>query len=271
MASGRTRDPPGRVTPSPAAPPERGVPPRGVRIRKRDEMTASFADELTSEDLPPEEDPVLDHPYYQPEPGMQGPDDADFDFLDVALAEFLKRPKTQTAREYEKKTKALLNSAMRFTITNSATVPDAAAIIVHGSAFAAAAGVLADEDKKAARLLDVICTPGNPYVMFAMAAIPLFTQLARNHEPQIAHAAQTRKERRAARKAGTPRTPRAKVNVTIPIIKRTIGIPVGFKLKFYYFKGQTIEPQALAQGVFSNEKVLAELKKRGIDIAAPRG
>jgi hypothetical protein len=218
-----------------------------------------------AETLPPE----------QPEPEY-GPGDASDDkvnlaFLDDDLADFLKKPTTGKSREYAKKVNAFLNTAMRFCVQQPKLVPDGAAIVAHGGKFAKACGDLADADEYAAKFLDIVTSPENPYLMFAVAAIPFVSQLIRNHEPELqqvpdkwrARKRSTRAERKAARQA------RPGVEMNIPLINRKITLKLPVKFKLGYGRSQTVDPQALAIGVFSHPKVVRELEKRGIKVASP--
>jgi hypothetical protein len=239
-------------------------------------MTDTFTDQEWSppdaDSLPPENGET---PYIPEDiPGRGQDDDAiTFDFLDDNLADFLKKPTTAKAREYQKKVNAFLNTGMRFCIQQPGLLPDAAAIIAHGGKFAKACGDLADADETAAKFLDIITSPQNPYVMFAVTAIPLVAQLIRNHEPQLAEVPgkfrnrkkSTRAERKAARMA------KPGLEIRIPVLRRkmTLRLPVGLRLG--YGRSQTVDPERLAAGVFANEKVRRELDKRGIQIGVTRG
>lgn len=220
-------------------------------------MTDTFTDEsiLEDTDLPPEHDTSGD---YSPE----GPS---LDFMDEALSNFVKRPATAVSREYKQRTAAVLNSVMSARIQRPGSgLADAAAIIAYGDAFATAAGNLADEDERARKLLTVITSPGNPYVGFAIVATSLISQLFRNHQDEAGQIKQGWRDRKK-----TPRAERPKVEIKIPLTKKRIFLRVPFKLKFGgVLTSQSVEPQQLVNGVFSNEKVVKELRKRGINIAA---
>lgn len=170
------------------------------------------------------------------------------------LASLIDRPKTQVAREYEKKTAAMLNAAMRGTAGNPQTVADAAAIIVYGPSFAAAAGELAEADERARKMIDMIATPSNPWIMLLMAGIPLASQLYRNHETDVV---------KPVRKITK--------DIKIPLTKGKVihlRIPLRFALP-KHFRNQTIPAEVLTESVFSNPDVAKALRKRGIDVAWP--
>jgi hypothetical protein len=167
------------------------------------------------------------------------------------LAEFIKRPKTATAREYEKKTAAALNSVFRGLAGNPSTVIDAAAILVFGDGFSAAAGELAQEDERARGFIDFLATPSNPWIAFAMVALPLGAQLMRNHETAL-------EEMEPVKKV---------IGVKIPFTKRAISIPLRIKPRLpRQLRSQTSEPEAML-AVFEHPDVKRALKKRGIDVA----
>jgi hypothetical protein len=167
------------------------------------------------------------------------------------LAEFIKRPKTAVAREYEKKTAAALNSVFRGTAGNPATVVDAATILVFGDGFSAAAGELAQEDERARRVLDFLTTPSNPWIAFAMVAIPMAAQLMRNHEAELEDLPPVKKV----------------IGIKIPFSKKAISIPLRIKPRLpKRLRSQTSEPAAML-AVFEHPDVKRALKKRGITVA----
>jgi hypothetical protein len=171
---------------------------------------------------------------------------------DADIADFIKRPKTGVAREYEKKTAAALNSVFRGLAGNPGSVVDAATILVFGDGFSAAAGELAQEDANARKVLDFITTPSNPWVAFAMVAIPFASQIVRNHETAL---------------EDLPPVKRV-IGVKIPFTKKAISIPLRIKPRLpKRLRGTTVQPEAML-GVFDHPDVQKALKKRGIDVAA---
>lgn len=233
-------------------------------------MTSTFTDDWSPPDA--ETLPPAPESEYAPEADPETDEEISFDFLDDNLADFLKKPVTAKSREYQKKVNAFLNTGMRFCIQQPELIPDAAAIIAHGGKFAKACGDLADADDTAAKFLDIITSPQNPYIMFAVTAIPLVAQLIRNHEPQLQEMPgkfrnrkrSTKTERKAAR-AGKPG-----LEVTVPILRRKFTLRMPLNLRLGYGRSQTVDPQRLAAGVFGNEKVRKELDKRGIHIGVTR-
>jgi hypothetical protein len=189
-------------------------------------------------------------------------------FLDADIGQFIKRPRTATAREYEMKTRAALNTVLRFCVQNTNTVPDAATIIAYGDDFAAAVGDVADISKPIQHGIDVILSPESPWLALAIAGIPMASQLIRNHQTQIAAAQSNFKNRpdKTARKAQRAENKANRPRVHFKLGKREISFSVPVKLKFGFLMSQTVEPKKLADGVFNNEQVVKALKKRGINV-----
>lgn len=182
------------------------------------------------------------------------------------LATFIKAPKTETAREYEKRVRSLLKAGIVTSVSNG-NIPDAATFIYFGPGFASAAGQLAEADEHAKRMIDLVTSPSNPYGLFLMAAIPMISQLFRNHESQVREIPgliRGRKQRRAQRKQEAAATPKA----TVKVLGRSIR--VGFKLRFPVgkifagFRSETVDPRVMAYRVFSDQKVINELRKQGV-------
>lgn len=221
-------------------------------------MATPTADDLNESDV------------FTPEPPYEtNGSEPSFKFIDADIGEFIKRPKTAIAREYEKKTEAALNSVMRFLAQNPKTVPDAAAIIAYGDNFASAVGEVAEVNRRTRQMIDLILSPESPWLALAIAGIPMFTQLLRNHEAAIQSVPNayknrpTKEQRKVARAEAKANRPK----VTLRLFKREIRITVPFRLKFNFIMSQTVEPESLAKAVFSNEQVVKALKKRGIDVA----
>lgn len=214
-----------------------------------------------------DEDMTDDDEYPPPQNG-NGPD---YTYLFAApdLAKFVKPSASNTAREYEKKTAALLKAGMVGAI-NAGQFPDAATLIYHGPGFSTAVGQLADADERAKKVIDFLTTPANPYAMFLVTAIPMITQLLRNHETEVSAGKQafaTRKERKTAKKAEREARPKLKIN--LPFGRTlTLGIrarfPVGKILAS--FRSQTTDPKDLTINVFSDPKVTEYLRKSGVNL-----
>jgi len=226
-------------------------------------VTDTFTDEAiretAAEDLPP----IADDPQPESSDEWTGPD---LSFLDSPdFADFMKRPRTATARDYEKRTASALKTVMMGLLQHPGSVPDAANIIYHGSNVSAAAGMLADADKRAARFLDIITTPENPYIVFAVAVVPFISQFIRNHEGTIETAPARFKQRRRLKKEGKLSTSPA-ATVTLPFIKKKIRVPFRLQFRLSVFRSQSIPPEVITQRVFSDDKVRRELRKLGVRI-----
>lgn len=199
-------------------------------------------------------------------PQQENPIDYSQLFNAPDLSQFIRKPKTDISREYERKTQALLKAGL-VTAVNAQQFPDAAAFLYHGPGIAAAAGTLADADERARKAIDMITTPANPYAMFAMAVMPMFAQLMRNHESEIKQTRETRRAQRKARKAGTAPAAEPAAKIKLPF-GRSISVRFKFKLNasklLASFRTQTQPPEKLAYMVFADEKVVNELRKQGI-------
>lgn len=221
-------------------------------------MTTPTVDDLNESDI------------FQPDPPRESNgNEPSFKFIDADIGEFIKRPKTSIAREYEKKTEAALNSVMRFCAQNPRTVADAAAIIAYGDNFASAVGEVAEVNRQTRRMIDLILSPESPWLALAIAGIPMMTQILRNHETAVSSIPETFKNRpnRDQRKAAKAEAKANRPKVSFKLFKREIKLTLPFKFKFNFVMSQTVEPEALAKAVFSNEQVVKALKKRGIDVA----
>jgi Asp-tRNA(Asn)/Glu-tRNA(Gln) amidotransferase A subunit family amidase len=185
------------------------------------------------------------------------PEDADerlkFRFIDSDIGNFMRRPRTAVAREYEGKAAAILGLLTRESISNPDKIADAAAYLAYGDKAAAAAGELAEEYETARKILDAIASPTSPVLAFGIAMIPLVAQLMRNHEKEIV------KPVRAV-----------KFSVKIPFRKKNVSIAIPVRVRLgKRLRSQTVEPRKCADMVFSNPDVMKALKKRGIDVAWP--
>jgi len=218
-------------------------------------MTSIPAEELISEDIDPGEETGYDDYYPREETPRETPGESRFRGIvaDANLADFVKIPKTQVAREYEKRTAAALNSVFKGLAGNPSTVIDAATILAYGDGLSASAGELAQQDEKARGIIDFITSPSNPWVAFAMIAIPFGAQLLRNHETDIDNMKPVKRV----------------VGVKIPFTKKAISIPLRFRLRLpRKLRAHTVQPVAMLD-VFNHPDVKKALKRRGISVAAP--
>jgi|SRR5215467_289616 len=202
-----------------------------------EELTAEFIDEPGPGDVPP---PSED--YDRPEAGF--------------VADNYRGP---VARKYEKKVKAVLNVVFRQTVAKESTVPDAAAILMYGPDFCARAGDLANHDPRVRKAIDMI-TEGseNPYLAFALAAMPLVLQVYRNHEDALnpKGAVQAVRTRREKAKLREPR------KIKIPFTKRFIAFR--WQLSLPSVHNLTNEPRALVSHVFSDPNIVLAMQKAGV-------
>jgi hypothetical protein len=211
--------------------------------------------------------PGEEHP--QPPPGP------DFNVILGApdFTALIKRPETQKSREYERRTASALKLVVVGSI-QAGQLPDAATVLYHGPGFAKAVGQLADASETAQKIVDAFTSPNSPWAMFALTAVPMVAQLFRNHEDQlqqvpskIAFSRKARQMRKEAKQAQPKPPPR----FTFRILGKQI--PVRFRMRFNLgrvFAGvrtQTRDPNEIALGVFTDERLLSALAKQGINIA----
>lgn len=183
-------------------------------------------------------------------------------------ADLIKTRQTATAREYRDKTNSVLKAGLIASI-NAGDFPDAAAILRHGPAFANATGQLADSSDRAAAIIDMITSPANPVAMFVLTAVPLIAQVMRNHEKQLeqvpmarAQAKRQKKALREARKAEEPRFTIKFLRWRLPVHWHPKKIEI--RKVFAGFRSQTLDPNALAQDVFTDKDVVKALERMGI-------
>lgn len=163
------------------------------------------------------------------------------------------KKRSRKAVAYEKKTASMFNGLFRVAIANPATVPDAAAITMHAKPISEALGDLADADPRIERAIDFI-TSGteNPYANLMAATVPLVLQLMRNHEPVL--------------------EPKMR-GFRIPFGKRkgeVLRLKFGVKLRGIP-RNLTNDPDALAEYVFSDPRVMAALQKQGLNVVRRNG
>ena len=210
--------------------------------------TQEYASDTEWEDLPG------DIPQPEPPPEQETAGESRFRGIvaDTSLADFVKKPKTATAREYEKKTAGALNSVFKGMAQSPGTVIDAATILTYGDALSAAAGDLASESDGAKKVIDFLTAPDNPAIAFVMVAIPCALQLLRNHEEGLAKLPEVKTK-----------------NFTLKVWRKKIPLKLGFKFGLSKrLRGQTVEPRSL-MAVFAHPDVEKALKRRGIKVASP--
>lgn len=159
-----------------------------------------------------------------------------------------KQSRSERARAYEEKVAGLLNLFMKMTAANEGTVSDAAAIIEHGPALASKMGDLAAHDQRVRHGIDII-TSGteNPYAAVALAALPLLSQIIRNHETETAKP----------------------VEIRIPFTRRSFRPKIKIHLNIPVLRALTDAPRQLIERVFGDANNKAGLINAGIDVALP--
>lgn len=206
-----------------------------------------------------------------PPNGYHEPDyQALFDAPDFTA--LLRPASSRVAKEYTQKTNSVLKALLVGSL-NAGDFPDAAAILRHGPGFAAATGQLADASDRAKALIDMATSPASPATMFVMTAIPLIGQIIRNHEAQIAQIPETRRQRRAMRKAVVQAKAEREPRFTIKMFGRQWPVYTSFKMPkwskvFAGFRTQTQEPDMLAMQVFTDPKVIDALRKMGVNLVS---
>src|ERR1700729_3329892 len=192
-----------------------------------------------------------------------------------SYSQFIKTASNSKAQSYEKRVASMMKAGL-FASLNAEQFSDAATFLKHGPGFAKAAGNLAAEDARAARIVEMLTAPDSPYIMFAMVAMPFVAQLFRNHQEDITQVADkvktTRAERKQMRLTGA-RPSRYKMYppITVHLFKREFKIPIRFRVKLPNFRkmanmflAPTQHPGEIAQEVFSDPAVVKALHKMGI-------
>lgn len=210
-----------------------------------------------------------------PDDDMPRDYDTIFDAPDYAT--FVKKEQTQRSKEYERKIASMLKMIALHSFSTG-NVADGATVLHYGPKFAKSAGDLTDVSDGAARAIDLMTAPDNPWVAFALLAIPFGLQFIRNHESEAEQVRKTWKQARAERKRAKREglTPPKRQGVPL-----TIRGPFGKKLTFRLpvprpsviagvFRHQTHDPGDLAAYVLSDEKLVRALQKQGIRVTVRR-
>jgi hypothetical protein len=158
--------------------------------------------------------------------------------------------RTRRAVEYETKIAKLFSSIMRATAGSEKTLPDAAALLMHGPIIASKTGDLADQDDRVRRMVDMISSgTENPYLALAAAALPLAVQIVRNHETE------------------TP----VRVGIRIPFTrgKRSINFPFRLRLKNPVLRSATYSANDITTMVFNNPAIRDMLMAQRVEVAYP--
>lgn len=201
------------------------------------------------------------------------PPESLFDAPDFAT--FLKKNISNQSREYERKAQMFMKTFMIASLNNR-QYADAAAFIKFGPGFSRASGELCDANKSAREFVDMLTAPSNPYILFGMMALPLVSQLFRNHEPEMQNVKMSWRNRRNMKKTRqdlgvkVPKPP-AKELFTLKFGKRRIPIKLGIRLPKIngFVRIPTQHPQELVTEIFSDPEVIKALQKMGIYAQRP--
>lgn len=219
-------------------------------------MTDTFA--LPDEALHAEEVPESEWEDVSPPPVDDDP--PSLEWLDAPeLAGLVKGAQTAKARLYRQKIESGLKvvARARFQANTPSGDADCAAVFAFGPSFATNLGNLADADEKAARAIDLITSPDSPYLMFAVSAIPLISQLMRNHEGDAQAIRAGWRNRKAKSKAEKPK-------LTLKLGRFNLRIPMPVRINLTgYLRTQALDPQALSNAVFSNPDIQKAINKQG--------
>lgn len=200
-------------------------------------------------------------------PYVETPPDWESIFAAKDYTELVRPAQTARAKEYSGMVKSMLKSGVIGAI-NMGDFPDAAALLQRGPAFADAAGQFADKNDQAAKMIDLLCSPGSAPVAFIFAAIPLIMQLVRNHETALKEIPNTRRNAKLRRKAMADASKAEAPRFTVKLWKWQIPIRYRSRFKisklFIMLKSDTQDPYQMTMNVFSDPKVVAALKKQGI-------
>jgi hypothetical protein len=177
---------------------------------------------------------------------------------------FAKSPKRSArAVAYQKKIDDVFRGIFKVAAERKSTVADAATIMLSGPELAEKAGNLADHDERFRKGIDWLLEgTENPYISFAVVAIPFALQIYRNHENSAnpkAVVTAFRENRAAAKESGKTR------RLRIPFTSRSIEFKLAFQ--FPSLHAVTNEPSELTAHVFSNPSVQQTLIREGINLA----
>lgn len=228
-----------------------------------------------------------DDNYASPPPPLDSPEyvasDADkftlFDAPDYVM--LLKHARTARGREYGQKVASIMKMGALGAL-HSGNLVDGCTILEYGPKFAEKCGDLTDVSDNAARAIDMLTAPDNPWIAFAIIGTPFMLQLLRNHEAQAIEASgimrKTWRQRRAEK--------RQRKNGELPQVERkgkplTVRLPFGRSITLYVpwpgahtfhriVRMGTNEPTAVVEKVLSSEKLVKHLEKEGIVIMRKR-
>ena len=183
----------------------------------------------------------------------------------------IKGRRSPGAREYETKVKSALKAGAIGSLRNG-QVADAATIFRYGPGLAAATGDMCAVNDRAKKAVDLLTAPENPYFAFLFVALPMVSQLFRNHEQQIDQIPAVRREARERRKMRRQAEDNRRIaTVHVPFLRREIKLRVGLRINPFKglrqgFRASSQPPEQLIQIVFSDPKLQEALAKQGIGI-----
>lgn len=182
------------------------------------------------------------------------------------LTTLMRPAQSAKAKEYASKVKSALKAGTIGAI-NIGDFPDAATFLHYGPAFADASGQLADANDTAAKAIDILTSPDSPYLVFAVTALPLLSQLFRNHETALADLPNTMRNARKRRMAMATAKKAEKPRFTIRVFGREFPIRFrgpNFRKFGQALRSQTRDPGALTSEVFTDPRVIRALQRQGI-------
>lgn len=192
---------------------------------------------------------------------------------------FIKTKPNSKAKSYEARMASMMKAGLIGSL-NAENFPDAATFLKHGPGFAKATGNLAAEDARIASIVDMLTAPESPYVMFALVAIPLVSQLLRNHKSELDEAGSSFRQKRAQRKAEKRagiKQPSTIKPIKVKLFRREITVPIRVRFKFpslrnafKAFLAPTQHPAQITNEVLGDPRVQAELRRMGIYPAGER-
>lgn len=211
-------------------------------------------------------------------PDPAGDDDADWVPGQTLLeapdyGTMVRGKRTAKSKKYEAKSQSCLKAAALGALKHG-DLPDAAAIFKYGPTIARGAGDLASENERAAKTVDLLCSPDSPMVGLTIAGLALVSQLYRNNQQNIEKVKEKRKlsraERKALRDSGQLPPKEAafkKITINGPFkLKFNIAIPRKFGQVGKLFTAGTKNPRALCEEVFEDQNLLKALKDYGYEI-----
>lgn len=187
------------------------------------------------------------------------------------FATFIKKTKNAQVRRYETRTASALKAAA-LGLMQADDFADAATVLWFGPGIATATGFVADASPRARGIIDMITAPNSPWVALALSVMPMVAQLARNHEAELADVPKRfsmSRKARSMRKAQRAQVEAQPPRFTIKLGKRSIPVRFRFNVARMFsagIKAQTVDPVVVTSRVFTDDALLAELRRLGFNI-----